>query len=1100
MILESVENGLLIWPTIKENGVTRPRKYFELTPAEAIQANCDVKATNIILQEDSTVTYMKVSSLFEDLSDIGSPGVDGLPMIPQDPYAYVEAALQDPPSPDFIPKSNPEEDPEEDLEEDDEDPEEDPADYPTNKEDDEEDEEEESSGDEADDEDEDKNENKEKEEHPALTDSIPPPPVHRTTTRISIPIPSPSLLISPPLPVSSLPLPASPTYPLRYRAEMIWLRAEASYTSHLPLPIILQHTRALVAMLRAATPSTYILAPRSKTPSSGIPPLLPIPLPTSSPPFLLPSTIHKADVREVTLPPRKRLCIALGLKSEMLEIRCLWVPRAPTTKETELGMRMIDFVTTVRHGTGEIYRRLDDAQDDRLLMGGQLNMLRRDRCAHARTARLIESKARLFCETWHVTLTEAEIAMTVITGTGVRRQAPPAPECTYQDFMKCKPLYFKGTEGFVELTYGTLMLRLLLPMLLMQRLGQTKKMIDKYCPRGEYKKLEVKLWNLKVKCTDVVSYNQRFQELELMCARMFPEESDKIKRYIGGLPNMIHESVMASKPKTMHDSNQNQQQKKKQNTCKAYTAGFGKKKPYEGSKPLCSKCNYHHDGPGAPKCHKCNRVSHLACDCRSPTNANIANNQRGIGAGQKVKCFECGARGHFNRECPKVKNNNHGNQGRNGNALAKVYAVGHAGTNPDSNIVMDKSENKRLEDIPIIQDFPEVFPEELLGLPPTRQVEFQIDLIHGAAPVARAPYRLAPSKIEELTRYGHYEFQVMLFGLKNTPAKLCSAPILALPEGSKDFILYCDASIKDLGVVLMQREKANVVASALSKEKRIKPLRVRALVMTISLELPKQILNAQTEARKLENIKNEDVRGILIENSKDPEKLRTKKSLQKDLGTSLDMSTAYHPQINRQSERTIQTIEDMLRAYVIDFGKGWIKQRIQAARDRQKSYVNLKRKPMEFQVGDRVMLKVLPCKGVVRFGKQGKINPKYVRPFKLLEKVGSVAYKLESPQELSRVHNTFHVSKLKKCYADEPLAVSLDRLHFDDKLLFMEDPIEIMDREVKRLKQSRIPIVMVQWNSRRGPEFTWECEDQFQKKYLHLFTKPHRRQMPRLKP
>ncbi|GJX60528.1 hypothetical protein Tco_0291918 [Tanacetum coccineum] len=136
---------------------------------------------------------------------------------------------------------------------------------------------------------------------------------------------------------------------------------------------------------------------------------------------------------------------------------------------------------------------------------------------------------------------------------------------------------------------------------------------------------------------------------------------------------------------------------------------------------------------------------------------------------------------------------------------------------------------------------------------------------------------------------------------------------------------------------------------------------------------------------------------------------------------------------------------------------------------------------MEFQVGDKVMLKVSPWKGVVRFGKRGKLNPRYVGPFKVLGKVGEVAYKLELPEELSRVHNTFHVSNLKKCYADEPLAVPLDGLHFDDKLQFVEEPVEIMDREVKRLKRSRIPLVKVRWNSKRGPEFTWEREDQFKR-------------------
>ncbi|GJW09030.1 putative reverse transcriptase domain-containing protein [Tanacetum coccineum] len=242
----------------------------------------------------------------------------------------------------------------------------------------------------------------------------------------------------------------------------------------------------------------------------------------------------------------------------------------------------------------------------------------------------------------------------------------------------------------------------------------------------------------------------------------------------------------------------------------------------------------------------------------------------------------------------------------------------------------------------------------------------------------------------------------------------------------------------------------------------------------------------------------------------------------KALGTNLDMSTAYHPQTDGQSKRTIQTLEDMLRACAIDFENGWvnhlplvefsynnsyhasikaapfeapygrkcrspvcwaevgqvqltgleivqettekiiqIKQRIQVTRDRKKSYADLKRKPMDFQVGDKVMLKVLPWKWVVRFGKRGKLNPRYVRPFKVLEKVGSVAYKLEFPEELSRVHNMFHVSNLKKCYADKPLAVLLDGLHFDDKLQFIEEPVKIMDCEVKQLRQSRVPIVKV---------------------------------------
>ncbi|GKB61648.1 putative reverse transcriptase domain-containing protein [Tanacetum coccineum] len=272
-------------------------------------------------------------------------------------------------------------------------------------------------------------------------------------------------------------------------------------------------------------------------------------------------------------------------------------------------------------------------------------------------------------------------------------------------------------------------------------------------------------------------------------------------------------------------------------------------------------------------------------------------------------------------------------------------------------------------------------------------------------------------------------------------------------------------------------------------------------------------------------------------------------SIQNALGTQLDMSTTYHPETDGQSERTIQILEDILRACVIDFRKGWerhlplvefsynnsyhasikatpfealygrkcrspvywakvgdvqltgpeiihettkkivqIRQCLQAARDRQRSYANVRRKPLEFQVGDRVMLKVSPQKGVIQFGKRGKLNPRYIRPFKILKRVGPVAYTLELPEELSSVHSTFHVSNLKKCISDESLIIPMKELRLDDTLNFVEEPVEIMDREVKQLRQSRIPIVKVRWNSKRGPEFMWEREDQIRAKYLYLFS------------
>ncbi|KAI3797714.1 hypothetical protein L1987_32977 [Smallanthus sonchifolius] len=165
-----------------------------------------------------------------------------------------------------------------------------------------------------------------------------------------------------------------------------------------------------------------------------------------------------------------------------------------------------------------------------------------------------------------------------------------------------------------------------------------------------------------------------------------------------------------------------------------------------------------------------------------------------------------------------------------------------------------------------------------------------------------------------------------------------------------------------------------------------------------------------------------------------------------------------------------------------------IRDNIRTARSRQKSYSDKRRKPLEFQVGDLVLLKVSPWKGVVRFGKKGKLAPRYVGPFKILERIGKVVYKLELPPSLGNVHPTFHVSNLKKCLADENLHIPLDDVHIDETMHFVEKPVEIMDREIKQLKRSRNPIVKVRWESKRGPEFTWEREDQMKLKYPYLFT------------
>ena len=164
-----------------------------------------------------------------------------------------------------------------------------------------------------------------------------------------------------------------------------------------------------------------------------------------------------------------------------------------------------------------------------------------------------------------------------------------------------------------------------------------------------------------------------------------------------------------------------------------------------------------------------------------------------------------------------------------------------------------------------------------------------------------------------------------------------------------------------------------------------------------------------------------------------------------------------------------------------------IRNRMAAARDRQKSYADKRRKPLEFQANDQVLLKVSPWKGVVRFGKRNKLNPRYVGPYRITERIGPVAYRLELPAELGGVHDVFHVSNLKKCLSNKTQAVPLEELQVDEQLRFIEEPVEVLDWETKTLKQSKIPIVKVRWNSKRGPEFTWEREDQMMKKYPHLF-------------
>ncbi|GJZ63656.1 putative reverse transcriptase domain-containing protein, partial [Tanacetum coccineum] len=530
---------------------------------------------------------------------------------------------------------------------------EDPIDYPADRGDDDDDDDESSDDDEDDDDDVEEDEDEEGEEdHPALVDSV-PPPVHCITARTSIQdepptpfwsessplphIPSPPLPVSSPVLVLPPPLLASPTYPLGYRATMIWQRAETPSTSH-PLSL--------------STPS-----------------LLPIPLPTPSPPLLLPSTDCRAGVFEVTLPPQKRLCIALSPRYEVSESSS-----APTSRPTGGFRADYSFVTTLddeirRDPKRDVGYGITDTWDEMLvgmprepatddtesLMSGWLNMLFKDRRAHAHTSLLREREAIFSREAWGQSMnasdtarSEAQLVETLRLMSTLQTQKKMAPKrttkanpttttaTTFVTNAQLKEMIDQGVTNALAahdgdrntngddnhnsgaLTWWNSHIRTVGydVTYAMTWTDLKKKMTDKYCPRGEIKKLEAEL--------------------------IFPKESDKIERYVSGLPNMIYGIVVASRPKTMQEAIEiaTELMDKKIHT---FVERSGEKEPYGGSKPLCRKCNYIYDGPCAPKCHKCNRVGHLARDCRSTANANTANNQRGTGAGQKPTCYECGA-------------------------------------------------------------------------------------------------------------------------------------------------------------------------------------------------------------------------------------------------------------------------------------------------------------------------------------------------------------------------------------------------------------------------------------------------------------------------
>nr|GEW52542.1 reverse transcriptase domain-containing protein [Tanacetum cinerariifolium]GEY99265.1 reverse transcriptase domain-containing protein [Tanacetum cinerariifolium] len=484
-------------------------------------------------------------------------------------------------------------------------------------------------------------------------------------------------------------------------------------------------------------------------------------------------------------------------------------------------------------------------------------------------------------------------------------------------------------------------------------------------------------------------------------------ENKKIDKYISGLPDSIYGNVKSSKPKTLDETieltNDLMDQK-----LRTYAKRADNKRKADDT----SRSNHGHQQQPFKK-HNVAKVYNMGTGERKPYEGSFPKT--------------------FQERLSKAEEQEWGNR----NAQGWVYAVGNAeknenaAMNPDTNVVT--------------------------GLPPARPVEFQIDLIPGAAPVAQAPYRLPLSEMKELSEQLQ---ELSDKGFIRPSSSPWGALVLFVKNKDVSFRMCIDyrelnkLTVKNrypLPLIdnLFDQLQGSSIYSKIDLRSGFHQLRVR------EQDIPKTTFQTRENdpLDKLARLYLDRIvtrHGTPISIICDHDRRFTSnfwKTFQKAL--------VCWDEVGEAQLTGPEMIQETTKKIIL------IKQRIQAAQDRQKSYVDRKRKPMKFEVEDRVMLKVSPSKGVVRFIKRGKLNPRYIGPFKVLARVGDVAYRLELPRELSRVHHTFHVSNLKKCYADEPLAMSLEGVHIDNTLQFMEEPIEIMEREIKRLKRSRIPLVKV---------------------------------------
>nr|GEU65205.1 putative reverse transcriptase domain-containing protein [Tanacetum cinerariifolium] len=592
--------------------------------------------------------------------------------------------------------------------------------------------------------------------------------------------------------------------------------------------------------------------------------------------------------------------------------------------------------------------------------------------------------------------------------------APVVREYTFARFMKCNPDNFRSIKGAVEL--GRWFEKTEMTFRISEWWTEMKKlMIAEFYPVEELQRMENKLWNLKVKEYNMVAYTQRFNKLALMCPRMVKPESAKIEAYIQGLSDNIKGEVTSSKPTNLNEVVRMNNQK--QRNARAMTTAPNEGKVSSGSFPVCGHCFTRHVGQCMIKCHKCGKIGHKArsfVDTRFSFMLDI--NPVKINTSYKVELSD-----------GRIVSTNTILKGCTLNLVNRLFEIDlmsiELGTfdliismdwlfNHDAVIIYaykyieqgfhlflahvteKKPKEKLLEDVLVIRDFPEVFPDDLPGLPPPRQVEFRIDLVPKATPIVRTPYRLASSKVRELSEQ------------------------LDKEEHEKHLKIILE---------LLKKDRLYAKFSTCDSERTIQTLEDMLCACVIDFgiswdpHLPlvefsyNNIYHASIKAAPYEALYGWKCRSFVCWS---------------EFG---DSQLTVPEMICETTEKIVQ-----------------IKNRLLTARSHQKSYADRRSKSLEFEVSDMVLLKVSLWKGVVCFGKHEKLSPRYIRPFKILARVGFVAYTLELPKEFKWIHSTFHVSYLKKCLTKGDIVVSMDVIQLDDKLHMIEEPMEIVDREVTK--------------------------------------------------